>query len=56
MPAFFRNRSVWIVVLVLVLLVVVPMIWPSANVVARVVIPPVEWITEGYIAFARLFA
>ncbi len=42
--------------LLIVLLVVVPMIWPSANVVARVVIPPVDWITERYIAFARLFA
>ncbi len=42
--------------LVLVLLIVVPMIWPSASIVAKVVGPPADWILRQYLDFAMLFA
>jgi Zn-dependent protease len=42
--------------LIIVLLVVVPMIWPSASVVAKIVGPPADWLVNHYLAFAQLFA
>ena len=40
--------------LLIVLLVVVPMIWPGANIVARFVRPPVEWLFGAYMGLAGL--
>lgn len=39
--------------LLIVLLVVVPMIWPGADIVGRLVRPPVDWITERYLDLAH---
>ncbi len=40
--------------LLIVLLVVVPMVWPSANIVERVVVPPVRALIEVYYALAGI--
>jgi len=41
--------------LILILLVVVPSIWPAANIVQRVVGPPAEALVGVYLALAQLF-
>ena len=40
--------------LLILLLVVVPMIWPSANIVERVVVPPVQALIGVYASFAGI--
>ena len=40
--------------LLIVLLVVVPMVWPSANIVERLVVPPVRAIVELYYSLAGI--
>ncbi len=42
--------------LVIILLVVVPMIWPGASIVAKLVGPPADWLVRQYLEFAQLFA
>ena len=42
--------------LLIVLLLVVPAIWPQANIVARLVAPPAEWLAGRYFALADSIA
>jgi len=42
--------------LIIILLVVVPMIWPGASIVAKLVGPPAEWLVQQYLAFSQMFA
>jgi Zn-dependent protease len=42
--------------LIIILLVVVPMIWPSANIVAKLVGPPADWLVRQYLAVAQVFS
>ncbi|WBH17955.1 site-2 protease family protein [Sphingomonas radiodurans] len=42
--------------LIIILLVVVPMIWPSANIVEKLVGPPADWVIRQYLDFAQAFA
>jgi len=53
--AFARLRGLGIVLL-LVLLVVVPRIWPSFGIVRRFVLPPVLWLMDHYFALAQAIA
>ena len=40
--------------LVFLLLLVIPSLFPQANIIERVVLPPVEWISSHYMALARI--
>jgi Zn-dependent protease len=42
--------------LVIILLVVVPMIWPGATIVAKIVGPPADWLVRRYLEFAQVFS
>ena len=42
--------------LIIILLVVVPMIWPSASIVPKLVGPPADWLIRRYLDFAQLFS
>jgi Zn-dependent protease len=42
--------------LIIILLVVVPMIWPGANIVGKLVGPPAEWLIRQYLDVARAFS
>ena len=38
--------------LVILLIVVVPMAFPSANIVERIVVPPAQWVVNAFMALA----
>ena len=42
--------------LVFLLLLIIPSLFPQANIIERLVLPPVEWISGHYMALARLVA
>ncbi len=42
--------------LIILLLIVLPSLFPSFNIVQRYVLPPVEWVTGHYVALARAVA
>ena len=42
--------------ILILLLVVLPMIWPAASIVQRIVGPPADALVGLYLAFAQLFA
>ena len=42
--------------LVILLIVVVPMMLPSANIVERVVVPPAQWVVTQFLALAQAIA
>lgn len=42
--------------LVFLLLLVIPSLFPQANIIERVVLPPVEWISSHYMALAHFVA
>jgi Zn-dependent protease len=42
--------------ILILLLVVLPMIWPSASIVQRIVGPPADALVRAYLSFAELFA
>ena len=43
-------------VLLIGLLVVLPTIWPGADIVGRLVVPPARWLTDRYLALAAAIA
>lgn len=42
--------------LLFILLLVVPAIWPSANIVAQLIVPPAQAVRDGYLAIAAAIA
>jgi len=54
-PAYARLRPIGLP-LILVLLVVLPSLVPGFNIVGRFVLPPVNWMTQHYLALAQAVA
>ena len=48
--------SLTLPLLVFLLLLIIPSLFPQANIIERLVLPPVEWISGHYMALARLVA